>query len=153
MRAPVLLLTVLLLAPGAMAKDLPAGGMTLEEIAGWLQAKGLTADIETSASGVRSLSSAADSGKFHINTYDCKDNRCGSLQFSQGFDTKGKFGPDAMNAWNRENRWARAYADKVNDPWIEYDVDLTPGGSYELLDDQFAIWRDVLGRFHKQIGW
>ncbi len=33
----------------------------------------------------------------------------------------------------------RAYVDKVNDPWLEYDVDLTPGGSYELLKDEFGI--------------
>ena len=54
-----------------------------------------------------------------------------------------------MNDWNRDNRWARAYVDKVNDPWLEYDVDLTPGGTYEMLNDEFAIWRDTLGRFHK----
>ena len=35
----------------------------------------------------------------------------------------------------------------------EYDVDLTPGGSYELLKDEFGIWQDSLGRFRKFINW
>ena len=57
-----------------------------------------------------------------------------------------------MNEWNRDNRWARGYYDSVNDPWVEYDVDLTPGGTYELLDDEFATWRSTLTRFMTHYG-
>jgi hypothetical protein len=88
-----------------------------------------------------------------VGTYDCKEGRCASLQFSVGFATKGASGAGPMNDWNRKNRWVRAYADDVNDPWLAYDVDLSPGGTYENLDDQFGVWRDALGRFTKYINW
>ena len=144
----------ILLAPGAaMARDLPDGGMTLEEIAAWLRGHDLPAEIKTDGNGNRTVTSSFDGAVFHVYVYDCKDGRCGSLQFSEGFNTKGAWGPDPINTWNRENRWTRAYADKVNDPWIEQDVDLTPGGTYELLDDQLAIYRSALAKFRTYIKW
>jgi len=140
-----------LVSNAALAKDLPAGGMTINDLVSWLQGQGYKAEIQTAKDGSHNIASAADGSNFHIYQYDCKNGRCGSMQFSVGFDTKGAFGPGPMNDWNRDNRWVRAYVDKVNDPWLEYDVDLTPGGTYELLNDEFAIWRDSLGRFRKQI--
>ncbi len=134
----------------AVARDIPNGGLTLEQIAGWLQAAGYKAEIRTEPDGKRNIYSGAEGGGFHVSQYDCKGNICGSLQFWVGFDTKGAFTADRINNWNRDNRWVRAYVDKVNDPWLEMDVDLTPGGTYENLDDEFAIWRDALRRFKQQ---
>ena len=142
-----------LLPAVAAAKDLPAGGLTLEEIQAWLHDAGLTAEIQTADDGMRNIYSSTDGSNFHIYPYDCKQERCGSLQFAVGFDTKGALNADKMNDWNRDNRWAHAYVDKVNDPWLDYDVDLTPGGTYEMLNDQLGIWRDSLGRFRKYINW
>jgi hypothetical protein len=158
---PVLLATLaalslatLSLAPGAaLAKDLPEGGMTLEEIAVWLQSKGLPAEVKSDDKGKRHVYSSLDGAKFEIYVYDCKDGRCGSMQYAAGFDTKGAYGPVPINEWNRDNRWTRAYADTVNDPWLEYDIDLTPGGTYDLLDDQLEIWKSAVGRFRKFIKW
>ena len=146
-------LIALSFGPDAQAKDLPQNGMTIQDIQNWLQDEGYRAQVQTASDGTRSIYSSADGANFHIYQYDCKNGRCGSLQFSVGFNTKGAFNSDKMNAWNRDNRWVRAYVDKVNDPWLEYDVDLTPGGTYELLNDEFAIWRDSLGHFRKYINW
>jgi hypothetical protein len=136
---------------GVSAKDIPAGGVTIEELAAWLQDAGYKAQIQTTSDGKRNIYSASDGTSFHIFLYDCKDVRCGSIEFSYGVDTKGAWNADKMNAWNQANRWGRAYSDKVNDPWLEYDVDLTPGGTYELLDDEFATWRSTLRNFRKTI--
>lgn len=136
-----------------MAKSLPANGMTIDDIASWLQSEGYKAQIQTAQDGTKNVYSSSDGQNFHIYQYDCKNGRCGSLQFSVGFNTKGAFTGDKMNDWNRDNRWARAYVDKVNDPWLEYDVDLEPGGTYELLNDEFGIWRDSLNHFRKFINW
>ena len=99
------------------------------------------------------MTSDFEGATFHVYTYDCKDGRCGSLQFSEGFDTKGAWTAEPINLWNRENRWTRAYLDKVNDPWLEADVDLTPGGTYEILNDQLAIYRSALKKFRTYIKW
>jgi len=142
----------LCLAPSAAsAKDLPAKGMTVEEAVSWLQGAGYKAEIQTAKDGTRNIYSSAEGANFHVYFYDCKTGRCGSLQFSAGYDTKGSFNAQQMNDWTAQNRWVRAYVDKVNDPWVEYDVDLTPGGTYELLNDEFTIWRDSLQRFDEVV--
>ncbi|MDE2133552.1 MAG: YbjN domain-containing protein [Alphaproteobacteria bacterium] len=138
----------LCLAPNAAsANDLPANGMTVKEVARWLQDAGYQAQFQASKDGTRNIYSSAEGANFHIYFYDCKNERCGSLQFSTGYDTKGSFSAQLLNDWTAKNRWVRAYADDVNDPWLEYDVDLTPGGTYELLNDEFKIWRDSLRHF------
>jgi hypothetical protein len=140
----------LALTSTAYAKDIPAGGVTFQEVAAWLQSAGYQAKIEGTGSD-QNITSSADGGPFHIYLYDCKAGRCGSLQFAEGFDTKGAFNAAKMNDWNQHNRWGRAYVDKVNDPWIEMDCDITPGGTYELLNDEFATWRSTLRNFRKQV--
>jgi hypothetical protein len=132
----------------ADAKDIPASGVTYAEIAAWMQGAGFQAKVQGTGDGQNILSSS-DGGPFHIYLYDCKAGRCGSLQFAEGFDTKGAFNATQMNDWNQHNRWGRAYIDKVNDPWLEMDVDLTPGGTYELLNDNFNTWRSTLSHFRK----
>ena len=153
MRRPLLMsvatAALVLFSGVAGAKSLPAKGMTIDEIAKWLQSAGYKAEIQT-ANGEKNIYSSANGQNFHIYQYDCnKTTRCGSFQFSVGFDTKGSFNPEKLNDWNKDNRWVRAYVDKVNDPWLEFDIDLTPGGTYELLNDEFAVWRMSLDHFHK----
>jgi hypothetical protein len=143
----------LVLGNVAMARDLPDHGMTIEELVTWLKDGGYSAIIQNEDDGSRSIYSSTNNQNFHIYVYDCKDDRCASIQFSSGFDTKGTFNTKKMNDWVRDNRWTRAYVDKSNDPWVEFDVDLAPGGTYEMLDDEFGIWRDSLKHFRKYIGW
>ena len=150
MKREFLMATILalgLLPSAAAARDLPAKGMTIEEVAAWLQGEGYKAQIQTNKDGTRNIYSSAEGSNFHIFFYDCKQDRCGSMQFSTGISTKGAFPAQRVNDWAAKSRWIRAYADKVNDPWMEYDVDLSPGGSYEMLNDEFAIWRNGLTRF------
>jgi len=135
----------------AVAKGLPAGGMTIADVVTWLQASGYKALVATHKDGTQNVDSESDGNDFRTYLYDCKNKRCGSLQFSTGIDTKGALTPQKMNEWNAQARWVRAYTDKVNDPWLEFDVDLAPGGSYEMLDDQFGIWRSELTKFHQFI--
>lgn len=137
----------------AVAKDLPAGGMTLEEVQKWLQDEGYKAEFYTLKDGGRAVASSSDGYTWKIYMYDCNpDGRCGSMQFAMGLDTKGAFNVEKMNSWNKDNRWARAYVDNVNDPWLEYDIDLTPGGTYELLNDEFGTWRMSVKHFHAFLG-
>lgn len=142
-----------LCAGAAAAKDLPTGGMTLGDVADWLSSNGYRAEIVTDHDGHRSVYSGTDGADFHVYMFDCKEDRCGSMQFSSGFSTKGALNAEKINEWDSGRRWGRAYVDKVNDPWIEYDVDLSPGGTYEMLNDEFAIWRETLVGFRAFIGW
>jgi hypothetical protein len=138
-----------LLAPGpASAKDLPDGGFTTADVVAWLQASGDQAQLVPAHDGIDThVQALVDGREFGVYMFDCKDDRCGSIEFSAGWPTHGTFDTSRMNKWNRENRWARGYFDTTNDPWVEMDVDLTPGGTYELLDDELGTWMTALKRF------
>ncbi len=143
-----------LMSTAAFAKDLPDGGMTVDDVATWLQQGGYKADIQTAKDGTKDVYSATDGTGFYVDMYDCKSKpRCTSIQFSVGFDSKGAWNATKMNDWNSSNRWVRAYVDDKDDPWLEMDVDLSPGGTWEGLDDEFAVWRDMLVAFKKYINW
>ncbi len=155
MKRIVLIVTILtagLMPNAAAARDLPADGMTIPEVVSWLQSKGFEPAVVTGQDGKGHVEAIVDNVKLGVYMFDCKDERCGSFQFSVGFSTHGKFDVSRMNEWNRDNRWCRGYYDSTNDPWIEYDIDLTPGGTYELLDDEFATYRSSLDRFVKHYG-
>jgi hypothetical protein len=135
----------------AAAKDLPAGGMTGQDVADWLQSQGYRAEIGTADNGRPKVASATQGTSFYVRFYDCQGDRCASIQFTAGFDTKGAYSVDKANDWNTANRWVTSSMDKENDPWISQDIDLSPGGTYELLNDELKVWSDSVGRFMKTI--
>jgi hypothetical protein len=139
----------LLLIPAvAAANDLPTGGLTLDETSSWLQGQGYSPERITGNDGSVHLRIMIDGLKFGVYLFDCKaDAHCGSLQFSVGWNTHGKFNISQMNTWNRDKRWCRGYYDSENDPWVEHDVDLSPGGTYELLRDEFGIFHQCVTDF------
>ncbi|HEY1425777.1 MAG TPA: YbjN domain-containing protein [Caulobacteraceae bacterium] len=145
-----------MLGGAAQATPIPSEGVTMAEIRGWLQGLGYAPQEEnstdTSVPGVAATHLTFDyqGVKLGVYLFDCKAGRCGSVQFASGWATHGKFDTSQMNHWNRSNRWCRGYFDSENDPWLEMDVDLTPGGSYELLNDNLATYRNAcLGEFRK----
>lgn len=126
---------------------IPEGGFTIADIVAWLQSAGYVAKVVTGPSGEPHVESTTQGVTFNIFTGDCKGERCASLELAAGLAMNGKFDIAHINEWNSKNRWCRAYYDSVNDPWLEMDIDLWPGGTYESLNDQFAAWNATLGRF------
>jgi hypothetical protein len=133
--------------PATPAHAIPDGGFTIEDAVAWLQSAGYAAKVVTVESGNRHIVSNTMGTPFNVFMGDCNGERCASLNLAAGFSTAGKFDILQINDWNTNNRWCRAYYDSVNDPWLEMDIDLWPGGTYESLNDQFAAWNTTLGRF------
>jgi hypothetical protein len=131
----------------ASAREVPAGGFTIDDIRAWLKSDGFDSTVINDTDGKQHVRAMVDGVKLGVYPFDCKNGRCGSIQFSVGFDTHGKFDVSDMNRWNRDRRWCRGYFDKSNDPWIEMDVDLSPGGTYELLEDEFVTYRSAVTTF------
>ena len=146
-----------LAAGSAQAKPIPDGGMTITEVVSWLQDSGYKAEIKTLQSGEKYITSAAEGVNFDVYMYDCKAERCASMQLTAGFNmTKPGLagGATKINEWNTTKRYIKAYVDADNDPWAQYDVNLSPGESFEALDDNFKnVWISSLPDFKKFIGW
>ena len=59
---------------------------------------------------------------------------------------------EAINAWNRDKRFGKAYLDSDLDAVIEYDVNLEHGISRENLDSTFQVWSLILKQYADYIG-
>lgn len=139
-------LLVAFFAGAAEARDIPAGGLTYEEVAAWLRDSGFPAKVEPdpttgAAPDSRIVSSSVDGVNFDVYFYACSAGRCGSIQYAAGW-TSSPGSPDRIGAWNRDKRYIRAYTTK-GQYWAEYDVDVDPG-SYEQLAHSLVRWRQAV---------
>lgn len=141
------------LAGAAEARDVPKGGLTYNEISAWLGAGGYSVESKKNDSGRAYFQTKAGEVMFEVWPYDCKEGRCASVQFIAGFDMDKPLSLTTINNWNSENRYVRGYIDDEGDPWFAYDANLSPGGTYEALDDDFDVWIGFLPEITKAIGW
>ncbi len=133
-------------------RAIPDGGLTIEEMAAWLEGEGYAVKFVTGESGKRHIETSSQGSPINIILGDCKGERCAALEFAAGFSTHGKFDISQINGWNYDNRWCRAYYDGDKDPWLKMNIDLWPGGTYEALSDRFEIWNRTLVRFIEKYG-
>ena len=132
-------------ATTAMAQtgSIPSGGLTFDEIIAWVKDQGYEAKISKDGAGNKMIATSANGTPFSVYPMDCKDDRCGSVQFAANWPTNGKISAGRVADWNREKRWARAYLSSKT-LWVEADFDISPGGTYELLNDEFDTWKSVM---------
>jgi Putative bacterial sensory transduction regulator/zinc-ribbon domain len=140
------------LAAPALTHPIPDGGLTLEEVIAWLQSGGYAAKVVTREDGKRHIESWSQGTLFNIFTPGCQSGRCSSLELVFAFSSKGKFDVSRLNEWNSDVPWGKAYSDEVNDPCLDMDISLSPGGTFESLNDQFGTWNNVLSSFITKYG-
>lgn len=135
----------------------PAGKISTanpHSIAAYLQKEGYRAKL-ISDDGSPYIESSSSGATFVIYLQNCENNRdCKDVMFRSSYDMKDDepVKVDAINSYNAENRWARAYLDKESNPVLEYDVLFTD----QLVDEKMfgeavTIWVEVLEKFHKAI--
>jgi Putative bacterial sensory transduction regulator len=152
-RALTVVLLGLMTAAPVMARSLPDGGLTSQEVANILQEKGYKAQVTTDKGGDPMVRSASGGVDFLVLYYECKGRqRCPSIQFYAGFKKKG-ITPARIAEWNTKKRFGRAYLDDEFDPRVEMDVDLEHGATTEAVANDMERWVVVLSEFTKFIGW
>ena len=72
-----------------------------------------------------------------------------SIQLHAGF--KAEADPDAINAWNRDNRFGRAYLDNDGDPILQYDLDLEGGATERTIQEAIRTFRALLEDFSESV--
>lgn len=137
----------------AAARDLPTGGMTAQEVADWLTASGYSAQVkpDPTTPGDQIISSTINGVNYDIYMYACTAGRCRSLQYAAGWPTSAAGNVDVATkllTWDRENRFIRAYiSESGKNFWGEFDIDISPGGTYEALDRSLTRWSAAVGSF------
>jgi hypothetical protein len=153
-----LCLTIALSAAPALAQDLPPGGMTANEVAAWLKRSGAPAEVkpDTTTPGDQVVSTVTDGVDVDIYLYQCAGvgdaRRCQSIQYATGWAPRADLTMEKANAWNSSHRYIKAYLTEKGSLYGEYDVDVSPGVAYELLDKSFDNWRSMLTEFKQFFG-
>ena len=145
-------------AAPALAQELPKDGMTAGEIAAWLKRSGDEAAVapDTTTPGDQIVSTVIDGIDFDIYLYQCAGEgdarRCRSIQYATGWAPRAGLTVEKANAWNSSHRYIKAYITAKGSLYGEYDVDVSPGGAYAMLDDSLDNWRGMLTEFKKFFG-
>jgi hypothetical protein len=143
---PLLLSFACLMAlPGpVLAQDLVAGDNPdkILEIA-----RGFgSAELETDSDGAPRIRGRMNGVLYSVFFYGCEDGKdCATIQFWTFTDAPAD-ALTAVNDWNRDRRFGKAYIDADGDVVIEMDVNLLGGVTPKNLDDTFDWWRIVLER-------
>lgn len=140
----------------AEARPLPTGGLTRQEVIDWLTAHGHPAHLKYDEIGKDyAVTTNVDGVNWDIWFYNCSTpnaGRCQSLQYAAGWSALAGMDMDKLNTWNRAHRYIRAYLTTSNGVFGEYDVEVSPGGTWEQLDDSLEIWLVRLKDFKTYIG-
>ena len=156
MRLPVLLSAIALSValPGAALAQTPppaasTNGVTVAETRAWLTSLGGSVGEPVVNNGVTSLNIADEPLPWNLTFYGCGPSLCDDVQFSAIFS--GPITADQINAWNRDNRFLKAFhipaapggeATAV----VQYDVVLPNAGTGQLQEPT-VIWLQMLRQF------
>ena len=138
----------------ALAGGVPDDGLKARDVADWLKHQHLEAAAPDNRSGgaATAIRASADGTPFAIYLYDCKKDRCASMQYAASFPAGQGLSLARINAWNRQSRYVRAYLDASGRVFGEYDVDIAPGLNQKALDHSLKRWRSALIRFRLFVG-
>lgn len=131
------------------------------EIVALLEAHGYDASLTTDGSGDPFVTASADGLRFQVATYDCNKSvprRCRTLQLSSTFaltnNTEETDYFEAMNDFNRQKVYGRAFINEDGDAAVDFTINLSGGVSASNLMDNIGTWKTyVLDVFVDYLGW
>jgi len=112
-----------------------------------------SASLTTQSNGDPQITGKMEGITYQIYFRNCTNNeRCEDLNFYLGFlDIKPSL--EAINEWNYNKRFSRAYLDTDLDACVEMDLDLVKGVTAEYLDAQFELWSLVVDQFSTHVAY
>jgi hypothetical protein len=136
-----------LLAAPVAAKNVTAD---VDVIAAVLRAKGNTIEVRGAGPERYIWVANKDRYTYSIDFLSCNDAGvdCKSIQFHSGFTAEAPITIDAIQTYNRDHRFARAFLDSESQPAIQYDINLAAGGiSEQLFLDNIELWEVMIEIF------
>lgn len=137
----------------AVAGPLPDGGITGDEVAAVIKARGFPVTLGKDGDGDPKITSKFTDLYFEVHFYNCTAGRCASIQFSKGFDMPEGVTLEKLNEWNRNFRFGRAFRDDETDPFVQMDIDVEKGSTTESIANNLEMWLAVLDEFAKMLDW
>lgn len=120
-----------------------------------VQQAGYRATLGTDNVGDPKISSQISESEFSIYFYGCENGQnCTTVQLVAGYNLADGISAEAMNEWNASKRFAYAYVDDENDPFLNMDLNLDYDGQGEKnFIDTLELWGTLVEDFEDHIGW
>ena len=153
--AAALMLSSMTAAPVlAQAPATPASGLSVSEVSAWLTRIGGQVGPLQRVDGQTFFSVTNAGLTWAVFFYGCREDVCDSVQFSAVVPGAGAT-PEAVNAWNRDNRFLKAFrtAGETPSATAQYDVVALPGAGVEQLTDPLSVWLQLLPKFATAMGY
>jgi hypothetical protein len=113
---------------------------------------GYQAEVRKDGTGDPIIYSRANGGTFQIEFYGCTENQqCKTLRFFVGYDLSDGTTLDRINEWNSAQRFASAFVDAENDPFLQMDVNTEGGISRRALQTSMEAWQALKRQFEGHI--
>ena len=132
-------------APKASAAP-AAGAITPAGAEALLRELGADPQAKTRRDGVPYFEFVIDGRKTVLALYGCTPGPCAQALLHTGFKTDRKVDAQAINDWNREQRFVRAYLDRDGDPIVESDL-VVAGAQIATMREWIATWRQRVPQF------
>ncbi|MCI2399758.1 YbjN domain-containing protein [Aliiroseovarius subalbicans] len=135
------------LATSAMADNVAASDPNT--LMSYFFNEGIPARLGSDDVGDPMITLRHDGEEFDVFFYGCSDNTdCQSIQFAITYSTSAPTPLEAINTWNAENFFVRAYLTDEGNSRLEFDV-LTGrmGLDNADFDDVFKTWARYLEQF------
>jgi Putative bacterial sensory transduction regulator len=147
LRGVLLAFVLLCLADqAAIARPLPDGGITAQEMSEVLKAGGYPVEM-ASFDGRPVINTSVNGIKFGIFFLECDpDGRCQSILFSASWSIPS-ITQARMQDWNRTKRFGRGYLSEQGTPFVEMDMDFHHGATTEALVSNLDRWKLVVKEF------
>lgn len=146
-----------LTAGGAFAQTAPAAasrGLTPAEVATWITGLGGRVGPVQTENGLTFFTVTNAGLTWAVFFYGCEASSCGEVQFSAVVPGAGAT-LDAVNAWNRDNRYLKAFHTAAETPTatVQYDVVVLSGEGVTQLADPLTVWLQLLPKFAAGMGY
>ncbi|GGK46413.1 YbjN domain-containing protein [Salinarimonas ramus] len=135
-----------MLASGSAGAQSLIDGSVPDEVMNLARGFG-SATLETDPVGDPLISGRIDGNAYRIYFYGCQANaNCDTLLFEGVWDVDDA-SLNAVNDFNKNAIFGRAYVDEEGDYVIEMTVNLAHGVARANLDDTFVVWSDLMREF------
>ena len=119
-----------------------------------MQGQGLSVELKSAKDSADYLESRHNGLKFLVLFMNCDDAKrnCKTMQFYMGFNDAKETSLEAINNWNKNKRFARAYRDDEGDPVLEMDLDLDfKGIPRENVGEAINTWKALMEAYQTHI--
>jgi len=130
--------------------------VSADDIVAIMQEEGYRAKGGVDNEGYPEIESSAQGVNFWVQFYNCTGEiktPCSSISFATWLTPNETPTMEALNTFNAENRYVRAFLDSAGNTVLVMDIEAAGGVTPDNIGSWLGWWDTQLGEFLKHINW